>query len=336
MQCAPAFETLLLTEHQQCHECAETDAVLKLNTTAATLFLQSYVLQPTGGGGGGAGTGGAAAGAQEPLAPPEICSTPMTERRASLTSSSKQGLKERLKESVSRVMRKSKSNMPVFSSSETLSQRYMRYTCEGSPQHSTGGLSPDGSSEHRSMAAHGGWPAVGAGVGVGAPGSSSARSTAGGPTSTTGSEGAHSSLRNSRDSSEGLASSGPATAAGSESGASNTGAVVSGGGGGGSSKRRSSGSSSSAGTGALGSSEGGSVATGSSRGGADNTSGSESSGGGAANAVDSFGKKLRRSGSRGGGRGGSGQAPAAATVGGTPPTYATINELQSMTAAQVS
>jgi len=209
----------------------------------------------------------------------------------------------------------------VFSRS---SDSYRPYTSEVSPQHSPSGISPDGS-EHRIT--HVNWNAAGS---LSAP----VRLTAAGiAASASGSDGVQdSSVRNSKDSSEGL-SSGPGTAAGSESGNSNAGAILSGGG-----KRWSSGSSSGTGPAALGSSEGGSVAAGSSRGGADNSSGSESSGGGAMTALDSIGRKLRLSGSKGGRGGGCStgqQAAGAATVGagaGTPPTYQTISELHSMTA----
>lgn len=212
------------------------------------------------------------------------------------------------------AQRMSRTNM--FSRS---SDSYKPYLNEVSPHNSPTGVSPEGS-EHRTYA-H--WNV-------------SQRATAAGiATSTAGSDGLDSSLRNSKDSSEGLGS-GPATAAGSESGGSNAGGTV------GSSGKRWSSGSSGAGTAGLGSSEGGSVATGSSRGGADNSSGSESSGGGAMTAIDSISRKLRLSGGKGakaGGRSNTQPAPGAAAAGslgaGTPPTYQTISELHSMTAAQV-
>jgi hypothetical protein len=202
------------------------------------------------------------------------------------------------------------------------SDSYKPYTNEVSPHNSPVALSPDGS-EHRLAMHTDHWTHAAQG---------SVRMTAAGlASSSVGSDG---SVGNSKDSLDGNGS-GHGTAAGSESGGSNAGGVASGGG-----KRWSSGSSG-AGTGALGSSEGGSVATGSSRGGADNSSGSESSGGGAGAAIDSIGRRLRLSGSRGskgGGRGSSQQAaapsPADAAGGagaGTPPTYQTISELHSMT-----
>lgn len=263
------------------------------------------MLQPSGGG-----------GPQPP--PPEMCTSPQPTERAS-TSTGKQGWLGSVTDKMSRLaQRMSRTNL--FSRS---SDSYRPYTSEVSPHNSPTELSPD-SSEHRM--AHLQMHAAGL-----------HRTTAAGiATSTAGSDGIDSSLRNSKDSSDGMGS-GPATAAGSESGGSHAGNVTSGGG-----KRWSSGSSSGAGTAGVGSSEGGSVATGSSRGGADNSSGSESSGGGAMAAIDSIGRRLRLSGSRGskgGVRGSSQQAASPAAAGsvgaGTPPTYQTISELHSMTAAQV-
>jgi hypothetical protein len=248
---------------------------------------------------------------------PEKCNTPRTSDRPSVPKGRESFVGRSLRNAREYVQ---KTASKLFNSSSQ--ESYRPYTNETSPQRSPLMLSQEGS-DHRMV--HLNWQAAGV---------MSRATTAGLAHSTAGSDGVDSSLHNSKDSSEGLGS-GPATAAGSESGASNAGGGFSGGG-----KRRSSGSS--AGAAGIGSSEGGSVATSSSKGGADTSSGSEGSGGGALTALDSFGKKLRRSGSRGskGGVHGSLQqdlspGAAAGVTTGTPPTYQTINELHSLTAAQV-
>lgn len=263
--------------------------------------------QPSGGGGGG-----------EHPPEPELCISPQTERASTMTG--KHGWFGNVQDQLSRLaQRMSRTNL--FSRS---SDSYRPYMADMSPHHSPVAGSQDGSElQHQPRSGSTTWMTA-----------ASQRTVAAGMlASAAGSDGVDGSLRNSKDSSEGPGS-GPATAAGSKSGGSNAGGVLSSGG-----KRWSSGSSSGAGAAAVGSSEGGSAATGSSRGGADNSSGSESSGGGA---VDGISRKLRLSGSRnkGAARSGVQQAAGAAAAGnqgaGTPPTYQTISELHSMTAAQVS
>lgn len=298
------------------HECRYGPAIAHTRTVVATLHhgcsckwpvAVAPLLQPSGGGGG------------EQPPEPELCISPQTERASTMTG--KQGWFGNVQDQLSRLaQRMSRTNL--FSRS---SDSYRPYTGDMSPHHSPVNGSVEGS-EQRTTSAN--WAAAG-----------SQRMTAAGvpTTSTAGSDGVDGSLRNSKDSSDGLGS-GPATAAGSESGGSNAGGILSGGG-----KRWSSGSSSGTAAQALGSSEGGSVATGgSSRGGADHGSGSDSSGGGAMAALDAVGRKLRLTGSkgsRGGARTSIQLATSPATAGsagaGAPPTYQTINELHSMTAAQV-
>jgi hypothetical protein len=259
-------------------------------------------------------------GGAEQLPAPEVCNTPRATDRSSAPKG-RESFVGRSWRNASEFMRGvTKTTSKLFNSSSQ--ESYRPYTNETSPQRSPLMLSQEGSS-HRMV--HLNWQSSGV----------MSRATTAGPAhSTAGSDGMDSSLRNSKDSSDGMGS-GPATAAGSESGASTAGGGLSGG-----SKRRSSGSS--AGAAGLVSSEGGSVATTSSKGGADNSSGSEGSGGGALAALDSFGKKLRRSGSRGSKGGAHGNLPQGLSLGGaegvttgTPPTYQTINELHSLTAAQV-
>lgn len=245
----------------------------------------------------------------------EQCVSPQMER-ASTANGKQSWLRE-----VANGIKQRMSRTNVFSLS---SDSYRPYTGDVSAHHSPAAGSMEGSEPRITL--HTNWAAAGP-----------QRTTAAGglTTSTAGSEGMDGSLRTSKDSSDGLGS-GPATAAGSESGGSNAGGVLSGGG-----KRWSSGSSNGAGAQAVSGSEGGSAATGSSRGGADHSSGSESSGGGAMAVMDAVGRKLRLSGSKGS-RGAARtsiqlttSSAAAGSGGGAPLTYQTINELQTMTAAQV-
>lgn len=283
-------------------------------------------LQASGPGNGGPG--------HPPM--PTLSTSPQATERDVSASAAKQGwLGSVLKQAVQRMSRTN-----LFTRS---SDSYRPYASELSPRPSGGGGSNDGF-ERMTRNTYLNWSTTEPRRhGITAAAAAAAAAAAGGrPQAVVASAAGacehleSSSLPNSRDSSEGWA---PGTAGGSESSASAPASAAGGGAGGGTSlgggKRWSSGSSGSN-TAAPHASEGGvtiaTSTTGSSRGGSDAAS-AGGSGGGAAGALDSISRKLRLSSSKSGRQGEAAQQPEQPVpAGGTPPTYATISELHSVTA----